>query len=105
MHLITHDGRLHGRSRTTRQHQSLTEWKRCPNDAAGNMTTIPRPMAPSSDHNAAWDAWIRLVTVADGVITPAEHESDGETDMAIRVRLRRPQVEKRPSFPVEGRSS
>ncbi|MBX3436148.1 MAG: RHS repeat-associated core domain-containing protein, partial [Planctomycetaceae bacterium] len=51
-------------------------WATPAHDAAGNMTTIPQPAAPTSTYTLAWDAWNRLVKVADGMSTVAEHEYD-----------------------------
>ncbi|WP_146602845.1 hypothetical protein [Novipirellula aureliae] len=43
-------------------------------DATGNMTTVPRPGSWSSNYTLTWDAWNRLVKVADGGTTVAEYE-------------------------------
>ena len=46
-------------------------------DAAGNMTTIPQPAAPTSSYAATFDAWNRLVKLVDGANTVTEYEYDG----------------------------
>jgi YD repeat-containing protein len=45
-------------------------------DAAGNMTTIPQPDG-SGNYSLTYDAWNRLVKVADGMTTVATYEYDG----------------------------
>ncbi len=46
-------------------------------DAAGNMTTVPKPDAWSAQYGLTWDAWNRLVKVVDGSTTIAEYQYDG----------------------------
>ncbi|MEZ6049203.1 MAG: RHS repeat domain-containing protein [Planctomycetaceae bacterium] len=46
-------------------------------DAAGNMTTIPKPAAPTAGYTATYDAFNRLVKLEDGANTVAEYEYDG----------------------------
>ncbi|MEZ6049199.1 MAG: RHS repeat-associated core domain-containing protein [Planctomycetaceae bacterium] len=46
-------------------------------DAAGNMTTIPKPAAPTGGYTATYDAFNRLVKLEDGANTVAEYEYDG----------------------------
>jgi YD repeat-containing protein len=46
-------------------------------NAAGNMTTIPQPADPTASFTATYDAWNRLVKVADGSDTVAEYQYDG----------------------------
>jgi RHS repeat-associated protein len=41
------------------------------------MTTIPKPGAPANSYAGTYDAWNRLVKVADGSSTVAEYEYDG----------------------------
>lgn len=41
-------------------------WAEPAYDPAGNMTTIPKPAAPSSSFTAVYDAWNRLVSIDDG---------------------------------------
>ncbi len=45
-------------------------------DAAGNMTTIPKPNDWLSHYDLTWDAWHRLVQVTDGVDVVARYEYD-----------------------------
>ena len=46
-------------------------------DAAGNMSTIPKPADPTGTFTATYDAWNRMVKVVDGSDTVAEYEYDG----------------------------
>ena len=46
-------------------------------DAAGNMTSIPKPADPTASFTATFDAWNRLVKVVDGSDTVAEYQYDG----------------------------
>ena len=45
--------------------------------AAGNMTTMPQPATPTSSYTATYDAWNRLVKIADGATTVSEYQYDG----------------------------
>ncbi|MEZ6129144.1 MAG: RHS repeat-associated core domain-containing protein [Planctomycetaceae bacterium] len=45
--------------------------------AAGNMTTMPQPATPTSSYTATYDAWSRLVKIADGSNTVSEYQYDG----------------------------
>ncbi len=53
-------------------------------DAAGNMTTVPQPDAPASAYTLTWDAWSRLVKVADGTTTIAEYAWDGSNRRIVK---------------------
>lgn len=44
---------------------------------AGNMTTIPQPVDPTTSFTATYDAWGRLVKIVDGSNTVAEYDYDG----------------------------
>jgi RHS repeat-associated protein len=44
---------------------------------AGNMTTMPQPADPTQSYAATYDAWNRLVKIADGSDTVAEYQYDG----------------------------
>ena len=44
---------------------------------AGNMTTMPQPASPASSYTATYDAWNRLVKIADGGNTVSEYQYDG----------------------------
>jgi len=43
---------------------------------AGNMTTMPQPASPASSYSATYDAWNRLVEIADGANTVSEFAYD-----------------------------
>jgi RHS repeat-associated protein len=45
-------------------------------DAAGSMTTMPQPGSPTAGYTATYDAWHRLVKLANGGTTVAEYEYD-----------------------------
>ena len=45
--------------------------------AAGSMTTIPQPNDPTQSYAATYDAWNRLVQIADGSDTVSEYAYDG----------------------------
>ncbi len=53
-------------------------------DATGNMITIPQPGSWSTSYTLAWDAWNRLVKVADGATTIAEYEYDGKNRRIVK---------------------
>ncbi len=53
-------------------------------DAAGNMTTVPQPGSWSTNYSLTWDAWNRLVKVADGATTIAEYEYDGKNRRIVK---------------------
>jgi RHS repeat-associated protein len=44
---------------------------------AGNMTAMPQPASPASSYTAKYDAWNRLVKIADGANTVSEYQYDG----------------------------
>jgi RHS repeat-associated protein len=44
---------------------------------AGNMTTMPQPADPTASYTATYDAWNRLVKLADGADTVSEYAYDG----------------------------
>jgi RHS repeat-associated protein len=41
------------------------------------MTTMPQPASPASSYTATYDAWNRLVKIADGANTVSEYQYDG----------------------------
>jgi RHS repeat-associated protein len=45
--------------------------------AVGNMTTVPQPADPTQSYTPTYDAWHRLVKVADGSDTVSEYAYDG----------------------------
>jgi RHS repeat-associated protein len=53
-------------------------------DLAGNMTTIPVPAAPTSGYTATYDAWNRLVSLANGTATVATYAYDGRNRRIIK---------------------
>ena len=54
-----------------------TNWADPVHDKNGNMTTIPKPSSLANGLTATYDAWNRLVEVADGETTIATYEYDG----------------------------
>ena len=54
-------------------------------DAAGNMTSLPQPGDPENSFTLTYDAWNRLVKVADGETTVAEYRYDGLNRRIVRV--------------------
>jgi len=44
---------------------------------AGNMVTVPQPAAPTASYTATYDAWNRLVKIADDSNTVSEYAYDG----------------------------
>jgi RHS repeat-associated protein len=46
-------------------------------DLAGNMTTIPVPASPTAGYTATYDAWNRLVSLANATTTVATYAYDG----------------------------
>jgi len=76
--------------RTSNQVNEITDitetagpsWATPAYDAAGNMTTLPKPTTPSSTYTATYDAWNRLVKLEEddgqgGLQTVQENEYDG----------------------------
>jgi RHS repeat-associated protein len=62
-------------------------WKQPGYDAAGNMTSLPQPLAPTSGYLATYDAWHRLVKLRTDVTTPvtvAEYAYDGITRRTLK---------------------
>jgi len=53
-------------------------------DAAGNMTTAPKPGSWNAGLTLTWDAWNRLVKVQDGVNTVAEYQYDGKNRRVVK---------------------
>ena len=53
-------------------------------DAAGNMTTMPQPLAPGSPYALKYDAWNRLVEVKDGNTIVQSNEYDGLNRRIVR---------------------
>jgi RHS repeat-associated protein len=51
---------------------------------AGNMTTVPKPGAPTLSYVASYDAWNRLVKLEDGANTVAEYVFDGAKRLVVR---------------------
>jgi RHS repeat-associated protein len=54
-------------------------------DLAGNMTSFPRPAAPSSNFTATYDAWNRLVTISSGGSSVATYQYDGRGRRIVKV--------------------
>jgi hypothetical protein len=54
-----------------------TNWFDPTYDAAGNMTSVPKPSSLANGLGLKWDAWNRLVQVTDGQSVAATHEYDG----------------------------
>ncbi|MBX3445090.1 MAG: RHS repeat-associated core domain-containing protein [Planctomyces sp.] len=48
-----------------------------PGHRAGNMTSVPKPAAPTGSYAATYDAWNRLVQLSDGSDTVSEYAYDG----------------------------
>ena len=46
-------------------------------DLTGNMTSVPIPASPTSTYAATYDAWNRLVSLANGTTTVASYTYDG----------------------------
>lgn len=53
-------------------------------DAAGNMTTIPKPANPTVGYTGVYDAWNRLTAVKDGGDFMAEYAYDGAKRRTIQ---------------------
>jgi RHS repeat-associated protein len=54
-----------------------TAWASPAQDAAGNLTTVPRPLSPASGYTLKYDAWNRLVSVKAGSTVVATYGYDG----------------------------
>jgi hypothetical protein len=53
-------------------------------DAAGNMSKVPKPASWSAHYDLTWDAWNRLVKVADGANTVSEYQYDGTNRRIVK---------------------
>jgi RHS repeat-associated protein len=53
-------------------------------DAAGSMTTIPQPNSLTAGYTATFDAWHRLVKLANGATTVAEYEYDATKQRIVK---------------------
>ena len=51
---------------------------------AGNMTTIPKPAAPTASFTATYDAWNRLTKLEEGENTLAEYLYDGAKRRVVK---------------------
>ena len=51
---------------------------------AGNMITMPQPLALTSSYSATYDAWNRLVKLAAGADTVSEYSYDGAKRLIIQ---------------------
>ncbi len=54
-------------------------------DAAGNMTAMPQPSAPTSRYTGTYDAWNRLVNLMDGPTAIGQDTYDGSNRRASNV--------------------
>ena len=63
---------------------SGTNWADPVHDAAGNMTSLPMPYAPTSSFSVKYDAWNRLVEVKDAGQLVQENEYDGLGQRIVR---------------------
>ncbi len=54
-----------------------TAWITPAHDAAGNMTTMPKPSSLANGYTCTYDAWNRLVEVEDGGTVVGKYEYDG----------------------------
>ncbi len=59
-------------------------WATPAHDVAGNMTSIPQPADLSSNYDATWDAWNRLVKLEDGTDTVAVYQYDGANRRIVK---------------------
>ena len=64
-------------TRSPTLHSTGPGWVAPQYDAAGNITRIPHPLNPSAGYAATWDAWNRLVDLADGASPIAGYAYDG----------------------------
>jgi RHS repeat-associated protein len=53
-------------------------------DAAGNMTTMPQVVTPTSAFTATYDAWNRMVSIGDGGDIAINYQYDGRNRRIIR---------------------
>jgi RHS repeat-associated protein len=53
-------------------------------DAAGNMTTMPQPGAPTSSYSVTYDAWNRLIQLIANGIVVAQYQYDGRTRRTVK---------------------
>ena len=60
------------------------QWATPAYDAAGNMTTVPQPLAPMQSFTATYDAWNRLVRLSDAGGTVQENAYDARGFRTVR---------------------
>ncbi len=70
---------------TISEGQGQTAWADPVHDAAGNMTTMPKPSDLANSISAKYDAWNRLVEVKDGIHVVAEFEYDGTGRRVLKI--------------------
>ena len=54
-----------------------TNWADPVYDAAGNMTTMPKPSSLANSYTATYDAWNRIHLIKDGATVIGEYQYDG----------------------------
>ena len=64
---------------------TASSWATPAHDAAGNMTTMPSPLSLGTGLTMTYDAWNRLVKVANGQTTIAEYQYDGRNFRTIKL--------------------
>jgi RHS repeat-associated protein len=76
----------------TRDHNEVNEtgtigtnWADPVHDAAGNMTSMPKPSDLGNSISAKYDAWNRLVEVSDGGVLVAKFRYDGEGHRILKM--------------------
>ena len=60
-------------------------WADCEYDDAGNMTLLPRPLAPNFFYVAKYDAWNRLVEVKTSSTVVQQCEYDGQNRRIVKL--------------------
>ena len=60
-----------------------TAWLTPTHDKAGNMTAVPKPSDLASGLDCTYDAWNRLVQVADAVQSSSSSSSSAETVVVV----------------------
>ena len=72
-------GRTHNKVNETTDITETTgpAWADPVHDAAGNMTTVPKPADLTAGLTLKYDAWNRLVEVTDGTTVVGKYEYDG----------------------------
>jgi len=77
--------RTHDKDNQITGFSSTPAWATPPGyDAAGNMTSFPKPDSPANTFTTTYDAWNRMATVSDSSGTVATYQYDGKGRRTVK---------------------